>query len=211
MTHTLRALHAGIIVGVGTILADDPSLNTRFVSGPSPYPIIIDTSLKTPIHTKVVQRHAIICCHSDGLTTQQQQMATIEYVKKRIEELKKENTTTATTTATNNTTTDASTPSFRFDALVAAGAIPLICPTVTLSSASSSSSSSIHVSLPLTCALLGSLFSSLMIEGGAAIITNMLEQVEQTNIVDTIIITIAPMLVSHTTQHATNNRTHTHT
>jgi 2,5-diamino-6-(ribosylamino)-4(3H)-pyrimidinone 5'-phosphate reductase len=33
MTHYLRAHHQGILVGVGTAIADDPSLNCRYTSG----------------------------------------------------------------------------------------------------------------------------------------------------------------------------------
>lgn len=33
MTHMLRTVHDGIVVGVGTILADNPSLNARFAEG----------------------------------------------------------------------------------------------------------------------------------------------------------------------------------
>ena len=49
ITHRLRAMHAAIVVGVGTLVADDPSLTTRLVEGPSPRPVVLDASLRTPL------------------------------------------------------------------------------------------------------------------------------------------------------------------
>ena len=48
LTHRLRAVHAAILVGVGTLLADDPRLNVRLVDGPQPQPVVLDTHLHTP-------------------------------------------------------------------------------------------------------------------------------------------------------------------
>ncbi|PTB70621.1 bacterial bifunctional deaminase-reductase [Trichoderma citrinoviride] len=47
MTHYLRTRHAAILVGVATVLADDPALNCR-IAGAShqPRPIIIDANLR---------------------------------------------------------------------------------------------------------------------------------------------------------------------
>ncbi|MFN8613370.1 MAG: GTP cyclohydrolase II [Vulcanimicrobiota bacterium] len=48
LTHRLRRCHQGILVGIGTVLADDPRLNVRLVSGPNPTPIVLDPGLRTP-------------------------------------------------------------------------------------------------------------------------------------------------------------------
>lgn len=50
-----RHRYAGIMVGVGTVLADDPMLNCRLPGGNSPVRIICDTNLRTPLEAKVVK------------------------------------------------------------------------------------------------------------------------------------------------------------
>jgi riboflavin-specific deaminase-like protein len=47
-THRLRAYCDGIMVGVGTVLADDPRLTARDASGRQPRPVILDTNLRVP-------------------------------------------------------------------------------------------------------------------------------------------------------------------
>ena len=56
LTHQLRALHRGILVGIGTVLADNPSLTTRLVAGDNPQPVILDTRLRTPPDAGLVTR-----------------------------------------------------------------------------------------------------------------------------------------------------------
>lgn len=51
----LRNRYTGIMVGVGTVLADDPMLNCRMEGGKDPIRIICDTNLRTPLNAKVVQ------------------------------------------------------------------------------------------------------------------------------------------------------------
>jgi 3,4-dihydroxy 2-butanone 4-phosphate synthase/GTP cyclohydrolase II len=47
-THRLRALHDGILVGIGTVLSDDPRLNVRRGTEDHPVPIVLDSSLRFP-------------------------------------------------------------------------------------------------------------------------------------------------------------------
>ncbi len=56
LTHQLRAIHAGILVGIGTILADDPQLSVREVEGKNPQALILDSRLRFPIDSKLLQQ-----------------------------------------------------------------------------------------------------------------------------------------------------------
>ena len=49
-----RLQYSGIMVGVGTVLADDPLLSCRIAGGRNPVRIICDTHLRTPLQAQVV-------------------------------------------------------------------------------------------------------------------------------------------------------------
>lgn len=49
-----RNRYSAILVGLGTILADDPMLTARIPGGVDPIRILVDTNLKTPLQAKLV-------------------------------------------------------------------------------------------------------------------------------------------------------------
>lgn len=56
--HRLRDRSDAVMVGVGTVLADDPRLNVRDVRGVDPPRVVLDTWLRTPPDAKVVRARA---------------------------------------------------------------------------------------------------------------------------------------------------------
>jgi 3,4-dihydroxy 2-butanone 4-phosphate synthase/GTP cyclohydrolase II len=141
LTHQMRAHHDTILVGVGTVIADDPRLTVRHARGPDPQPVILDSRLRFPLWAKLLkgQRRPWIA------------------------------------------TTEAADPA-RQAALEAAGARVIRLP----------SGAAGLVSLP---ALLAHLrrrhIRSLMVEGGATVISNFLAE----HLADRLVLTIAPMLL----------------
>ena len=55
MTHELRAVHDAILVGIGTIISDNPKLTVRLVPGASPQPMVIDSTLRFPLDSKLLE------------------------------------------------------------------------------------------------------------------------------------------------------------
>lgn len=56
LVHSLRHRHQGIMVGVATVIADDPALTTRLrVDGLQPVRIIVDSQLRIPLDSRVAR------------------------------------------------------------------------------------------------------------------------------------------------------------
>ncbi len=55
LTHQLRAMHNGILVGIGTVLSDDPQLTVREWPGANPQPVVMDSQLRTPPSARILK------------------------------------------------------------------------------------------------------------------------------------------------------------
>lgn len=56
--HKLRAEVDAVMVGAGTVLADDPSLTVRRVRGKNPIRVVVDGEAKIPVNAKILNRSA---------------------------------------------------------------------------------------------------------------------------------------------------------
>lgn len=72
--HQMRAEHDAVLVGIGTVLADDPLLTARTVPLPDSQPvrIIADSKLRTPQHSRLVESLStapLVIAHADEAET----------------------------------------------------------------------------------------------------------------------------------------------
>lgn len=142
LCHQLRAQHDAILVGINTILADDPQLTVRLAAGKNPQPIVLDSCLRFPLAAKISK-------HPDRVPWI---AATPQADPARRQELE------------------------------AAGLTVLTLPVDGRN----------RVNLPALLAQLTDLgVRSVMVEGGARVITSFLDL----HLVDRVVVTIAPVLV----------------
>jgi len=142
-THQLRASHDAILVGIETILADDPQLNVRYAPGASPQPIILDSRLRCPTNARFLDavRHPIIVVAESAPLARQNELELVGATVWRLP---------------------------------------------------STQDTHAHIDLhALLERLVAEGIQTLMVEGGARVITSFL----QAQLVDRIVVTIAPMLV----------------
>ena len=75
--HRMRGRYRGIMVGIGTVLADDPMLNCRVEGGVDPVRIICDSSLHIPTESQIVKTasdiETIVACSQEALESERKQ------------------------------------------------------------------------------------------------------------------------------------------
>ena len=142
LTHRIRACSDAILIGIGTLLADDPQLDVRFVEGDSPQPIVLDTHLRTPLDARLVKR---------------------------------QDTRPWIINAENN-------QSVRSLAMRAAGSRPICC------AASQDGKIDLHALMKI---LIENKINSVMVEGGARVITSFVNS----RLVDQFVVTLSPRFV----------------
>ncbi len=84
MTHMLRAAHDAILVGVGTILADNPHLTVRLAPGVDPRPVILDTHLRIPLDSRLLGRSDNLPWIACGPSADEEKWGRLEERKARI-------------------------------------------------------------------------------------------------------------------------------
>lgn len=88
--HRLRAMHAGVLVGVDTVIADDPELTVRLAGyvGPQPARIVLDSRQRIPPDSKLVKTSGRVRTIVVSLERSHQQLtdAGVEVVTVRAEQ-----------------------------------------------------------------------------------------------------------------------------
>lgn len=78
--HQLRKESDAILVGINTVLKDDPSLTTRLVKGSNPLRVILDSKLRIPLQSKVLKnKNVLIITTSKSSPAKRQKLKKLGY------------------------------------------------------------------------------------------------------------------------------------
>ena len=180
ITHLLRSLHSCLLIGRGTLQSDNPRLTTRLCPGPSPTPVILDSSLRMDEGSRVLHSHPTVwlVCTDDNLPPDLHPPVVLSSPEvERIDG------------AAHSPIAGGKWQRLR--RLVGLGCVIVVLPT---------SPGSSHVPLALALTVLGRYFPSIMVEGGAGLITSCLtllrgEGKGVTSPIHQVIVTLAPVYV----------------
>jgi riboflavin-specific deaminase-like protein len=56
LTHRIRAVCDAVVIGINTLLVDNPLLTVRLIEGTSPQPIVLDSNLRIPLKARLLNR-----------------------------------------------------------------------------------------------------------------------------------------------------------
>jgi len=66
VAHLLRSESDAVIVGVNTVISDNPELSVRYVEGRNPLKVVLDSNLRTPVGAKVLDGGGCLIIAAEG-------------------------------------------------------------------------------------------------------------------------------------------------
>jgi 3,4-dihydroxy 2-butanone 4-phosphate synthase/GTP cyclohydrolase II len=84
-------MHDAILVGIGTVISDNPSLTTRLVEGRDPQPVVIDSSLRIPPSARLIRNRCLPVIVAAGERADRERQKALEAVGVRVIRLPTDN------------------------------------------------------------------------------------------------------------------------